>query len=86
MSFVPFLKQNLCLLYSDETVGICNVTGLWPQYDEEVERACLSIEGRSFRVEHDPHWSSESPHGMYKNVFCAICNMVSFSLLLLLSN
>ncbi|GFR94409.1 G-protein coupled receptor Mth [Elysia marginata] len=60
---------------STEAVDRCNVTGLWSQFDADVERACLSVEGRSSRVQHVPYETSDGPTLMYKNIFCAICNM-----------
>ncbi|RUS74439.1 hypothetical protein EGW08_017804 [Elysia chlorotica] len=63
---------------SSDPVSRCNETGLWPEYDEDVERACLSIEGRSLRVLHEPYEMSDGPPWWYKNVFCAICNMKSY--------
>ena len=42
------------------TIGQCNQTGTWTDYDETIEIAC--------------HANYEVPHRLYKNVFCYMCN------------
>ncbi|BFZ01119.1 hypothetical protein BsWGS_04158 [Bradybaena similaris] len=54
--------------FTRTVVDTCNVTGEWRVYDENVARACADTSGLVSRVKVDEDQ-------MYKNVFCAICNM-----------
>lgn len=48
----------------DGKLASCNVTGSWLNYDEQIEQGCLS--------------SYDAPIGIYKNIFCAMCNPPTF--------
>jgi hypothetical protein len=74
---IDLAKQSLCdIIYESPNAGkecsdkhkekltICNVTGSWLNYDEQIERSCLS--------------SYNAPIGIFKNIFCAICNPPTF--------
>ncbi|GFO38210.1 G-protein coupled receptor mth [Plakobranchus ocellatus] len=70
-----FSSDLLCdHIWFEEPIDRCNVTGLWSDYDEDVVHACQTVEGRAFRVRHEPYGYLNEPVGLYKNVFCAICN------------
>ncbi|XP_062579349.1 uncharacterized protein LOC134241298 [Saccostrea cucullata] len=49
-----------CSKNYDQIIASCNVTGSWLFHDKQIERACLS--------------SYDTYTGIFKNIFCAICN------------
>ena len=59
VSFVPPDQENIeaCMPYH---IAVCNVSGLWQEYNETLELACNSFI--------DPF------NFTYKNVFCFLCN------------
>ena len=73
-NMLAVIKENRCNIFYARTqhvvvqtcrlpsfsISRCNETGLWPQFDSNIERAC-----RSFT---DPFNST------YKNYFCYVCN------------
>ncbi|KAL4226572.1 hypothetical protein ACF0H5_014557 [Mactra antiquata] len=46
-------------LKSMELIDSCNITGLWTEYDADIEWGCKNF---------------QTPYGNFKNVFCYICN------------
>jgi hypothetical protein len=41
------------------TVSSCNVSGMWKEYDEDIDFACQTYKNK---------------HKFFKNIFCYICN------------
>lgn len=66
------LSTFSCVIKSDQYISACNVSGSWLKYDKQVDRACRS--------------SYSSPIGVYKNMFCAICNPAEFQQSLLIED
>lgn len=60
-------EQNPSQLYCKHTFEVCNETGLWKYYNQEIEQAC--------------HAYTRLYKGNYKNVFCYLCNIEDFSAL-----
>ncbi|RUS78039.1 hypothetical protein EGW08_014214, partial [Elysia chlorotica] len=58
--------------FSNEVISSCNQTGAWRQHDDNVERACLQMQRRSFGLYFK---KQRSPQRVYGNIFCAICNL-----------
>lgn len=59
----PNSSRN-CSILSSEIVASCNVSGSWVNYDKHMDQAC--------------HSSYYAPMGIFKNIFCAICNPPEF--------
>ncbi|GFO00326.1 G-protein coupled receptor mth2 [Plakobranchus ocellatus] len=53
----------------------CNQTGLWQDYDEDIEKACQDLEDRHYTVYHYSAEMAYQKKGLFKNIFCFICNM-----------
>ncbi|GFO02582.1 adhesion g protein-coupled receptor l3 [Plakobranchus ocellatus] len=48
----------------------CNITGLWRQWDADIESACLNMDHPTLRL-----FDFRQNRGViFKNIFCAICN------------
>lgn len=45
-------------------ISSCNVAGTWKHYDYQIEKACIS--------------AYEAFYGIFKNIFCAMCNPPEF--------
>ncbi|XP_071108349.1 uncharacterized protein [Haliotis cracherodii] len=54
------------MLAAQTQVMVCNVSGLWENYVEEVEAACLA---HNYPVSYK--------NDVYRNVFCAVCNGIT---------
>lgn len=53
-----------CLSRYKNMISTCNVTGTWKRYNFNIEQACLS--------------AYEAFYGIFKNIFCAMCNPPKF--------
>lgn len=53
-----------CQPHYKNMISTCNVTGTWRRYNFNIEQACLS--------------AYEAFYGMFKNIFCAMCNPPKF--------
>ncbi|XP_062578191.1 uncharacterized protein LOC134240108 [Saccostrea cucullata] len=58
----PHIK--LCPTRYDKIIGACNVSGTWLHYDDQIQTACQS--------------GYEARYGIFKNIFCKICNPPKF--------
>lgn len=56
----------------EESVGVCNTTGLWSKEDGDIRQACESLTHNRL-PSIGPTWNSEV---IYKNIFCQMCNPV----------
>lgn len=61
---LPFFEPPVCLLHYNNMISSCNVTGTWRRYDYDIEKACIS--------------AYEAFYGIFKNIFCAMCNPPEF--------
>ncbi|XP_062578190.1 uncharacterized protein LOC134240106 [Saccostrea cucullata] len=58
----PYMK--LCSTRYNKRIATCNVSGSWLHYDDQIQSACQS--------------GYEGHYGMFKNIFCKICNPPKF--------
>ncbi|XP_062588344.1 uncharacterized protein LOC134250022 [Saccostrea cucullata] len=58
----PHMK--LCPTRYNKIIGACNVSGTWLHYDDQIQTACQS--------------GYEARYGIFKNIFCKICNPPKF--------
>ncbi|XP_005103059.2 uncharacterized protein LOC101847273 isoform X1 [Aplysia californica] len=63
----------------DDIVNKCNVSGQWTERDTDVEEACANLEALPmYRVIDYRKGLKTERAGLYKNVFCALCNRPSY--------
>ncbi|GFR94299.1 adhesion G protein-coupled receptor L3 [Elysia marginata] len=72
---VEYLTPCTPKWFREKSVSSCNETGLWQIQDDDVENACQQMNGRSHSVYLKQQRGS---HRLFKNIFCAICNMANY--------